>query len=239
MIYITGDTHGDFTSIMWFLYNTKTTKDDVLIILGDVGINYNLNLYDDLVKTELDKEQISFLCINGNHEERPENIETYHLKHIKHKAFEADCYVEDEYPNLYFLKNGAFKLVEDSQNKGTDLRCLSISGAYSVDKDYRLKHGYQWFESEELTDKEMTEIIDKIYGEYDYVFTHTCPEKYIPMEALMDGIDQDSVSRRMETFLDKVENTISYKKWYCGHWHIEKQVDKLRFLFHSVEQLQL
>lgn len=43
MIYITGDTHRKFTRIQKFCKQNKTTKDDVMIILGDAGINY----YDD------------------------------------------------------------------------------------------------------------------------------------------------------------------------------------------------
>ena len=39
-IYITGDTHGDFRRVAAFCDKVKSTKDDVLIILGDAGINY-------------------------------------------------------------------------------------------------------------------------------------------------------------------------------------------------------
>lgn len=40
MIYITGDTHGYFKHIKSFCEENHTTKEDVLIILGDAGINY-------------------------------------------------------------------------------------------------------------------------------------------------------------------------------------------------------
>lgn len=43
MIYITGDTHGDFSKIDFFCKKMKTTKQDIIIILGDAGINYFLN----------------------------------------------------------------------------------------------------------------------------------------------------------------------------------------------------
>ena len=39
MIYLTGDTHGNFDRIRRFCEINNTTKDDVLIILGDAGIN--------------------------------------------------------------------------------------------------------------------------------------------------------------------------------------------------------
>ena len=40
MIYITGDTHGDFRNVVRFCEKMQTNKDDVLIILGDAGVNY-------------------------------------------------------------------------------------------------------------------------------------------------------------------------------------------------------
>lgn len=40
MIYITGDTHGDFRNVARFCKKMQTSKKDVLIILGDAGINY-------------------------------------------------------------------------------------------------------------------------------------------------------------------------------------------------------
>ena len=40
MIYITGDTHGDFTWIEHFCERFSPTRDDIMIILGDAGFNY-------------------------------------------------------------------------------------------------------------------------------------------------------------------------------------------------------
>ena len=40
MIYITGDTHRDFRNVARFCEQIHTEKTDVLIILGDAGINY-------------------------------------------------------------------------------------------------------------------------------------------------------------------------------------------------------
>ena len=42
MIYITGDTHRDFSR----LFKLKQNKDNMLIVLGDAGINYCLNEED-------------------------------------------------------------------------------------------------------------------------------------------------------------------------------------------------
>ena len=94
MIYITGDTHGDFRK-----FNHLNLKDeDIMIILGDVGINYYLDDYDRNLKERLSKYNFKFFFIQGNHEERPENISSYH----EVEMFGGQVYIEDEYPNLIF-----------------------------------------------------------------------------------------------------------------------------------------
>ena len=67
--------------------------------------------------------------------------------------------------------------------------------------------------------------------------THTCPEKYIPVEALLPGINQDFVDRSTERWLDAIEDKLSYDAWYCGHWHINKRADKMHFLMECHEHL--
>lgn len=46
MIYITGDTHGNFEHIESFCKRMDTSTDDILIILGDAGINFYGEEYD-------------------------------------------------------------------------------------------------------------------------------------------------------------------------------------------------
>ena len=77
MVYITGDTHGNFNRIKNFCARNNTTKNDILIILGDAGINYDLDGKDEYLKYQLNKLPITLFCIHGNHEERPENISSY------------------------------------------------------------------------------------------------------------------------------------------------------------------
>ena len=48
------------------------------------------------------------------------------------------------------------------------------------------------------------------------------------------GIDQSKVDNTTEIFLDKVEEKLNYKKWYCGHYHTDKVVDKIRFMFNDI-----
>ena len=221
MIYITGDIHRDFSRI----YKLKKDSDNMLIVLGDVGINYYLNEEDKNCKEHLKKLKLKLFCVRGNHEERPEKISTY--KEVE--MFGGKVIIEEEYPNLIFAKDGETYNIDGK-------KILVIGGAYSVDKQYRLLHGYKWFKDEQLTKEEMDTILEKVKGKhFDIVLTHTCPYKYEPREVFMQGLDQSKVDKSMEHFLDEIEENISYDKWYCGHYHTEKQVDKLEFMFGRIK----
>ena len=221
MIYITGDTHREF----YRLHNIEKNKNNILIILGDTGINYYLDERDKTLKEQLNSYNIKLFCVQGNHEERPENISTY--KEID--MFGGKVFIEEAYPNLIFAKNGE---LYDIDNK----KVLVMGGAYSVDKNYRIIYRYPWFKDEQLSKEEMDNILNKYKGQHiDIVLSHTCPLKYEPTEVFMKGIDQSNVDKSMENFLDKVEESIDYDKWYCGHYHTEKQIDKLEFMFGRIK----
>jgi 3-oxoacid CoA-transferase subunit A len=31
---------------------------------------------------------------------------------------------------------------------------------------------------------------------------------------------------------------LQYKAWYCGHWHTDKRIDRMHFLFRSWESIE-
>ena len=51
-------------------------------------------------------------------------------------------------------------------------------------------------------------------------------------------VDQSKVDNSMELFLDKIEESISYDKWYCGHYHIEKEIDKIEFMYERIKKFK-
>ena len=226
MIYITGDKHADFSDIFDFCNTNETTTNDTMIILGDAGINYFLNKKDYLLKDELKKLPITLFCIHGNHEERPENISSY-----KEKIFcEGTIYYEDDYPNILFAKDA-----EVYNFNG--IKTMVIGGAYSVDKDYRLVMGYRWFPSEQPSKETKDKVLKKLESlnnKIDVILSHTCPYKYLPYEVFLSNVDQSGVDNSTEEFLDKIEDKTNYKKWYCGHFHTDKCVDKIRFMMYDI-----
>ena len=71
MIYITGDTHRDFSRIKQFCKENDTTQNDIMIILGDNGINFYGEAKDYLPKQNLVNIPITFFLLKGNHDLRP------------------------------------------------------------------------------------------------------------------------------------------------------------------------
>lgn len=229
-VFITGDTHGDFFEVKQFIKKSETTKSDILIILGDVGINYYGGKRDIKLKEELQGLPITLFCIKGNHENYAGNIETYKVKEF----LGGEVFVEENYPNLIFAKDGE---IYDFLGK----KSIVIGGAYSVDKHYRLRRGFNWFEDEqpsEETKRFVEEQLERENWEIDYVFTHTTPVRYEPTEWFLSMIDQSSVDKSTEEWLDTLFERLRFDKWYCGHYHGDKVVDKMNFLFDDIKELK-
>lgn len=213
-IWVKGDAHGQFRGLKALCDEKHTTTNDLIIYLGDVGLNYNLNIYDEERKRFLSNMPITFLMLRGNHEARPENIPT--MRKCYDKRFECEIYYEQEYPNIYYINCGVFNL--------NGLRCLAISGAYSVDKEYRLMMGHQWFADEQPTEeeKELVRAAVKENPIFHYIFTHTCPISREPTYLFLNNIDQSKVDKSTELFLEEIYQQIDYYalgEWLCGHYH--------------------
>ena len=102
MIYFSGDIHGSPWGVKRFCEKQKLAKDDILILLGDVGANYYGDWRDDEMKKVLAKLVPTILCIHGNHERRPWNVPGYR-ETVWHGG---KVLVQDQYPNLLFARDG-------------------------------------------------------------------------------------------------------------------------------------
>ena len=229
MIYYTGDIHGASYKIVQFVKRMNLTAADTIVILGDVGANYCGDERDADLKHKLSHLKPIIFCIHGNHEMRPSTIATYKLKEWNG----GQVWYEDEYPNLLFAKDGEIYTMEG-------IRHLVIGGAYSVDKFYRLSRGYGWWQDEQPSDV-IKSYVEKQISEnkFDIILSHTCPLRYEPIEVFLPQIDQSTVDDGTEKWLDSIENRIDYIAWYCGHWHTDKRIDKMHFLFNSFESADM
>ncbi len=241
MVYITGDKHRNYQSVEDFCQVHHTTKDDIMIVLGDNGINWFGGERDKPVKERLQSLPITFFLIRGNHDMRPDR-DNYRIKWVKVGAnLEGWFRVEPEYPDLLFAVDGGIYKING-------IYCAAIGGAYSVDKQYRLQlqelgyDNYKWFADEQLNKKERDNIEQylSLYEDsqpIEVFLTHTCPLRYKPWDMLPSHIPDKNVDETMEKWFDEIYDMFpSHKAWYCGHWHIERKIDRMRFMFHDIEE---
>ena len=51
-------------------------------------------------------------------------------------------------------------------------------------------------------------------------------------------MDQSKVDKSTEIWLDSIEDKLTYRKWYCGHYHTEKKTDRLQIMFNDYAALE-
>ena len=227
MTYITGDTHGELDRVDKLVFTVGSTIDDVLIILGDAGINYFGEPRDREIKAQIRLLPITLLCIHGNHEMRPDSIKTY----TKIAWRGGTVYQEPEFPNILFAKDGEIFNIEGR-------RCIAIGGAYSVDKYYRLRSGdNHWWPDEQPSDEIKRRVEARLDAEnwnVDFVLSHTCPYRYIPRHTFLPYVAQSTVDNSTEKWLEYIESRLTYDRWFCGHYHTNETIDKIRFMYEDI-----
>lgn len=214
--YITGDCHGNFSRFKNLPKDDREDENLGIIILGDAGFNYCLDERDDGPKNGLTKIcKCKFYCVHGNHEERPSNLADITYEYDTN--VDGMVYYQKKWPNIrYFSMWGCYTI--------NGLRALVIGGAYSVDKFWRLQNSARWFESEQLRAEEKINVysIVSTVKDFDLVLTHTCPMIWEPNDLFIGGLDQSTVDKSTEIWLDGIEETINYNVWLFGHYHSDR-----------------
>lgn len=217
-IFLLGDIHGRWQPIRDL--NTRLIKKfddtDTIILLGDSGLNYYLDKRDDSFKEKMSKCPCTFFVVRGNHEQRPTILATNNTNWEINQYYGNLVWAEKKYPRIKYAMDTPCVYYIDKY------KTLIIPGAYSVDKYYRLQNGWNWFEQEQLNEKERQLGRDTIarHGyNFDLVLSHTCPICYEPTDLFLSGIDQSLVDRTMEQYLGEIEYKIQYKLWCWGHYH--------------------
>lgn len=80
MIYYTGDIHGQKFEVVRLAKRYNLTREDIIVILGDAGLNYCGDERDNELKEIFARLKPTIFCIHGNHEMRPHTIPTYMTK---------------------------------------------------------------------------------------------------------------------------------------------------------------
>lgn len=228
MLYVTGDTHGDldFQKILDWTEATKLNKDkDYLVILGDFGYVWE-NKRDNYEKEKLDFISclpFTTLFIDGNHENHRRLNAMRVVNFMGGKAHKV-------YDSIYHLMRGQ---VYEIAGK----RIFTFGGASSIDKHLRTD-GVSWWKEEEFNYREANTAYDnlnKINWEVDYVLTHSAPLSI--RDKLFEGNNLYKPSAT-ERLLEAILRNIKFKRWYFGHYHIDKNMNNFKAMYENIERMK-
>ena len=197
----------------------------------------------------LEQMPIRFVLLRGNHDRRI-NRNNPDLRYVllHEKDIEGEFRYYKDFPSLLFPKEyGYYRFAGHNT--------FIICGAYSIDKQYRLdmelssRHTY-WFPDEQLSYGERAragslycDLVDDYHSDI-LIMSHTCPLQYRPNHALLNqfsGLEEDTT---MEQWMDEIADYRKdakikpWKKWYCGHFHIDDMMDDVRFMYHDIIHLE-
>lgn len=228
-----GDTHGGVATISRIGNIQRNMpeykpEETMVVILGDAGLNFWLNNTDKKYKKLLNSMGYHIYCVRGNHEQRPSLVKNMIL--VDDENVNNSVWMEEAFPNIrYFVDGNIYNLLGYS--------ALVVGGAYSVDKWYRLaRAGYArdeaetadpkkcgWFKDECLTIAEMDAIMKNVQGKsVDFILSHTCPISWEPTDLFLGGIDQSTVNKSMEVWLDELKDNVKWKYYLFGHYHADR-----------------
>lgn len=206
---------------------------DTIIWLGDVGLIYeyaSMRLFRAFERLG-EEYEVRHVVLRGNHDNRycrDIMSDAYGLgSYSRDERYGGEAYVLDAYPHTTFLSDtgGTYTF--------SDKKVLAIPGAWSIDKEYRLRYGYPWEREEMLTLNEMNAILDLTESEsFDAVISHTCPLSWFSeMSGLLFSgkVDTDS---RMEQFMDSVLERVDADEWWFGHFHGDKDISDIGHLLY-------
>jgi predicted phosphodiesterase len=215
MLYITGDTHGDYWDLFERTKDLGLTSDDTVIICGDFGFIF----IDDYFLTKLTLLPWNIAFVDGNHENF-DKLESYPVEEWNGGTVHRIA------KNIVHLMRGNVFTIEEKT-------FFCMGGAYSIDKGMR-KEGVSWWSRESPSNEEYrtaSASLEKHNMTVDYILTHNIPERgFYEL-----GYSPDMHDKELVGFLQWVFENVNFKEWFAGHFHIDKVVcDRVRILYGDV-----
>jgi len=222
MIYITGDTHGEYNDFIYRIRGFQPKKSDTVIICGDFGFVWNDPRHCFLL-TKLTALPFNIAFVDGNHEDfnllNSYPVEEWNGGRV-HRIAE----------NIFHLMRGQLFTIENKT-------FFTMGGAYSIDKALRTEDRNWW--AEELPNSEdyriANETLEKCSYKVDYVITHTVPQSAIHYIGLVPNSHDAELTGYFEWLYEKLD----FRKWFAGHFHKNCLVrDNIQILFDEVEVIE-
>lgn len=209
MVYVTGDTHGDFSRFQKTRIK-KLKKGDTLIICGDFGFIWDGSKKEQKILRKLGKSKFNICFIDGTHE----NFEL--LEQYKISEWNGGK-VRRIGGNLYHLMRGQIFTIEG-------MKFFTMGGGESPDFDIRFENN-NWSRSEIPNRTELLEgceNLEKAGCEVDVIITHEPPMK---IKGFLKLPENESVRiTGLNTYFEELGNSCTFKRWFFGSMHIDKPV---------------
>jgi predicted phosphodiesterase len=222
-IFITGDTHRNIDTKKLntanFPEQKNLTKQDYLIICGDFGMVWDNSEEEVLLRKWLDKKNFTTLFVDGNHE----NFDLLKKCPVRQWKGGRVSYISK---SIIHLKRGQIFNIN-----GHTL--FTMGGASSIDK-YLRTEGKTWWKEELPSVDEINEAIDnleKYNWSVDYVITHTTSRNILRRM----GFTQEN--NILNSFFNMLEEDLSFKHWYFGHFHGDKNFGKRTLVYNKIIEL--
>lgn len=200
MIYITGDTHGDYDAFCARkLKGLK--KGDKLIITGDFGFIWDNSPEEQKILKKLGKKKYDILFVEGANENF-ERLRAYR---------EVDLYLSKGLKidrNIYCLKRGEIYTI-DGKN------IFALGGGMPPYAD-ELTSELAMPTDEEL--ERAVENLSKFGRKVDLIITHEAPASVKKL------IDPSAKINDLNLFLDTLLHNIRFSHWYFGSLHQDRTV---------------
>ena len=247
MLFCTGDTHGDFDRFKLRFFPERETMDrsDYVLICGDFGGLWSGTALDDMALDWLEALPFTMLFADGNHEnydllfklpvERWNGGKVHRLRpHVLHlmrgQVFNIDGHT-------FFTMGGASSHdvqdgILDRDDPEFDLKYYYLCREHAR---FRINHE-SWWKEELPSDEEYAEARENLARanhQVDFIITHCAPS------SIEDIIGKSTyIHDRLTDFLDEVYHTVTFRHWYCGHYHMNKEINsKFTVLYKNVVQV--
>lgn len=222
MIYITGDTHGEYDAFLNRVYQYSVSKDDIVIICGDFGFVWNTP-YHRYFLAKLTAEPFTIAFVDGNHEDF-DLLYTYPI--VTWNGGKAHKVAD----NIYHMMRGQRFVIEGKT-------FFTVGGAYSIDKAMRVE-GRSWWKQELPNNTEYKiaeQTLKSCDYKVDYVLTHTVPQSVIHYL----GCVPDMNDAELTGYFEWLYSELNFKKWFAGHFHVNRLVrDNVQVLLDEVVTIE-
>lgn len=253
MIYITGDTHGEFGrfSTKRFPAQKQMTRDDYVIICGDFGGVWKDSPEERHWLDWLNDKPFTTLFIDGNHENHTRLQSEFPLGEF------SGGRVRVVRSNILYLLRGEVYIIDGKKffafggASSHDIRDGILDPAdfadhrsfrkeywrrYMNGEQFRVK-GVSWWPEELPAEAEMQHGIETLAAhgnEVDFVITHCLPQEVASVFS-MGLYEPDRLTMHFNKLL---YDGLKFSRWFCGHYHIDRRVmGKFDVLYDRIVQV--